>query len=348
MPHDPTRRSLITAGAFAGTAYLIARNFPATARALAADKKQKSSTTMKIDVTFSSAGFRLAGHLYTRDNLTSGKHPAIVVGHPASGVKEQTAGLYAQRLAEQGFITLAFDTATQGESEGLPRGVEDPSRRIEEFKAAVSFLSVRPEVDPTRIGILGICASGGYVVPAAVSDHRIKAVATVSGVDLGRWHRYGADGKQDPAVFRGLLDAAAAARAAEALGKGVGTFPIHPPTREAARAAGPMTLDGWDYYCDRQKHLRSAKEFTWSSVDRAAAVDGFHAIDLISPRPLLMIVGTAALSKWVGEEAIKLAHEPKELFWIEGATHVDLYDKPQYVTPVAAKLTDFFRSNLAA
>ena len=345
MKHELTRRNLMTAAALAGASSLVAAPFPGAASALANDKKQEK--IVKTDLTFNSGGVRLAGNLYTPDGLAPGKHPAIIVGHPASGVKEQTAGLYARRLAEQGFITFAFDTATQGESEGLPRGVEDPARRIEEFKDAVSFLSVRPEIDPERIGLLGICASGGYVVPAAATDHRIRAIATVSGVDLGRWHRYGADGKKEPAAYLNWLKAAAAARAAEARGEGVGTFPIQPATREAARAAGPMALDGWDYYMDRGQHPRSAKEFTWSSVDRTAAVDGFHFIDLIAPRPLLMIVGTAALSKWMGEDAIKMAQEPKELFWIEGATHVDLYDKPQYVTPAAAKLTEFFRSSLS-
>ncbi|WP_320197350.1 alpha/beta hydrolase [Agrobacterium sp. rho-13.3] len=346
MKHELTRRNLMTAAALAGASSLVAAPSTGAASTLANDRKQEK--IVKIDLSFNSGGVRLAGNLYIPDGLAAGKHPAIIVGHPASGVKEQTAGLYAQRLAEQGFITFAFDTATQGESEGLPRGLEDPARRAEEFKDAVSFLSVRADVDPERIGVLGICASGGYVVPAAVSDQRIKAVATVSGVDLGRWHRYGADGKQDPAVFLGLLEAAAQARAAEARGEGVKTFTILPDTREEARAIDAMTLDGWDYYKDRGKHPRSAKEFTWSSIDRTAVVDGFHFIDTISPRPLLMIVGTQASSKWMGEEAIELAQEPKELFWIEGATHVDLYDKPQYVTPAAAKLTEFFRANLSA
>ncbi|MYM21959.1 alpha/beta hydrolase [Duganella sp. FT135W] len=302
---------------------------------------------MKTNVNFTSSGWRLAGHLYTPNNLTPGNHAAIVVGHPASGVKEQTAGLYAQRLAELGFITLTFDTATQGESEGLPRGVEDAARRIEEFKSAVSFLSLRAEVDPERIGALGICASGGYVVGAAASDHRIKAVATVSGVDLATWHRRGADGKQDPKVFQSLLDACAAARAAEARGEPASMMPIRPASEEAARASGPMDLDGYLYYCtDNGRHPRQADELAWTSIDRTALANGFSLVELVAPRPLLMIVGTEAVSKWMGEDAIARAHEPKELFWVEGATHVGLYYKPEYVNPAVAKLANFFNTTI--
>jgi fermentation-respiration switch protein FrsA (DUF1100 family) len=141
---------------------------------------------VRTDVTFPSAGLSLAGHLYTPDGESGGPRPAIAVSHPASGVKDQAAGLYAERLAREGFVTLVWDAAFQGESEGEPRGLEDPAHRIEDIKAAVSFLSVRDEVDAERIAALGICASGGYVIPASAADHRVKAVATVSAADLGR------------------------------------------------------------------------------------------------------------------------------------------------------------------
>lgn len=304
---------------------------------------------MRTDVTFPSAGLKLAGHLYTPDDGAVGPRPAIVVSHPGSGVKEQAAGLYALRLAEQGFVTLAFDAAHQGESEGEPRGLEDPAHRVEDIKAAVSFLTTRDDVDADRVGALGICASGGYVLSATASDHRIKAVGTVSAVDIARQFRDGADGAQDPAVFQGMLAAAAAARTAEARGEGVRTFPLFPDTAEQARALGGRhAVEGCEYYCtDRAQHPRSAKSFTWSSVDRMAFFDAFRFVHLIAPRPLLMIVGREAVTSWMSVEAFQNARAPKELHWIDGASHVDLYDKEPHVGPAVEKLTDFFRAQLA-
>ncbi len=300
-------------------------------------------------VTFESAGLKLAAILHSPDDSNGAPRPAIVVGHPASGVKEQAAGLYARELADKGFITLTFDTATQGESEGQPRGVEDPARRVEEFRNAVSFLSVQQGVDADHIGVLGICASGGYVIPAVATDHRIKAVATVSGADVGAQFRVGADGKQDPGVLQYILGMVAGARTAEARGEGIATLPLFPGSEEEARAGGQHVFEGWDYYCtDRAQHPRSAKTFTLNSLDRMASFDPFRFINMIAPRPLLMVVGTEAVTKWMAEEAIKNAQDPKELFWIEGATHVDLYDKPEFVTPALAKLDDFFHAHLGA
>lgn len=304
---------------------------------------------MKKDVTFDSAGLKLAGNLYLPDAPKGAKLPAIVVGHPGSAVKEQSPALYAERLARAGYIALTFDAAYQGESEGLPRGLEDPAHRVEDIKAAVSYLTTRDDVDAERIGVLGICASGGYAVTAAATDHRIKALATVSGVDIGRMFREGHDGKQDPAILQAMLDGAATARTAAARGEEMGSFPIFPASEEQARAAGQYVFEGWDYYCTaRGQHPRSAKTFTWNSVDRLASFDGFRFIDLIAPRPLLMIVGEKADTAYQVPYAFEKAREPKELFWVEGASHVDLYDRAQYVPGVVAKLVDFFGKYLVS
>ncbi len=302
---------------------------------------------MKTDVTFPSAGLKLAGHLYTPDEA-DGRRPAIVVSHPASGVKEQTAGIYADRLARAGFVTLAFDAAYQGESEGEPHLLEDPSHRVEDIKAAVTLLSLRDEVDAERIGALGICASGGYVTPAAATDHRIKAVATVSAADLGSLYREGIGRAQSPDVLQGRLDAAGVARIEEAQGKPARLQQIQPETGEQARALGGQhAYDGWEYYrTPRGSHPRSENYLVLRSIDLIAQFNAFDLIHLISPRPLLMIAGTEAATGYFTREAIEKAQEPKELFWIDGATHVDLYDKEECLPTVVAKMAGFFGAHL--
>lgn len=287
-----------------------------------------------MNVRFDSAGIEIAGHLYIPEPTGSGSQPAIVVGDPGSGVKEQAAGLYAQRLAEQGFVTLAFDAAHTGESGGTLRGLEDPAQRIEDIKSAVSFLSVREGIDGERIGLLGVCASGGYAVNATATDPRIRALAMVSGVDIGTFFREGHDGEQDPAVIRSMLDHAAGARTAAARGEGMQRFSVFPASEAAARAGNRYVHEGWDYYCTpRGQHPRAARTMPWISVDRIVGFDGFALIGMIAPRPLLMISGTQADTRWIAEKAFTKALEPKELHWIDGASHVDLYDRDAYVTP---------------
>lgn len=310
----------------------------------------KTTDGTRVAVTFKSNGLKIAGLLYYPEGFQSISKPApaVIVGHPGSGVKEQTAGLYARLLAEKGFLTLTFDAAYQGESEGTPRGLEDPAQRVEDIKAAVSFLNTVEEADATRIGVLGICASGGYAITAAATDHRIKAVATVSATDMGRQFRNGGDGKQSPGIIQGMLDAAAADRTAEARGKEAGVFPIFPGREEQARAMGQHVFEGWEYYCtDRGQHPRSARYLTWNSVDRIAAFDAFRFADLISPRPLLMIAGSEAATLWMTQKAYEIAGEPKEVFIVTGASHVALYDKETFVKPALFKLEDFFKTNLS-
>lgn len=299
---------------------------------------------MRTNVSFLSAGLQLAGHLYTRGDKSDGSLPAIVIGHPGSGVKEQAAGLYAQKLAGHGFVTLAFDAAYQGESGGEPHGLEDPAHRVEDFKAAVSYLTTRKEVDAQRIGLLGICASGGFVLPATGTDQRVKAVASVSGVDLGRHFRQGGDGAQDPAVFQRLLDAAATARTKAANGEDPGVMPLLPDTIEQARAlGGDYAAEGFEYYrTPRAEHPRSTRAYPWESIDKIGAFDAYSLLPLIGQRPLLLVVGTRAVTSWMSVEVFEKAVGPKELHWIDGASHVDLYDQPEYVNPAVEKLTGFF------
>lgn len=298
----------------------------------------------KKAITFQSNGLKIAGHLYIPQYKTGA---AIVVGHPASGVKEQTAGLYARLLAERGFITLTFDAAYQGESEGIPRGLENPSQRVDDIKSAVSFLNTVNEVALGKTGVLGICAAGGYGIAAAATDHRIKAIATVSAADIGRQFRNGGDGQQDPAIIQHMLDEAAIARTAEVKGSEPKVFPLFPATAEQASALGQHVYEGWQYYCTEVgQHPRSAKTFVWTSVDRIAGFDAFRFADLIAPRPLLMIAGSEAATLWMTEEALDVAKAPKELFIIDGATHMDLYYKQAFVTPAVDKLERFFRSTL--
>ena len=306
---------------------------------------------MCTNVSFKSNGLRIAAHVYTPADGSQARGPAIVVGHTGSGVKEQAAGLYAQRLSDHGFITLAFDAAYQGESEGEPHGLEDPAQRVEDVKAAVSYLSTRDDlVDPERIGALGICGSGGYVAAAAAGDHRVTAVATVSGTDLAAHFRHGGDGAQDPEVFQQMLAAAAAARSAEAHGADMQTFPLFPRTpQEAFARGGEYGREGFEYYCtDRGQHPRSTKLLPWSSIDRMAVFDAFQRAHLIAPRPLLLIAGRRAVTSWMSVNAYQRARAPKELYWIEGASHIDLYDKDEYVEPAVTKLAGFYAVNLAS
>ncbi|KAF0846600.1 alpha/beta hydrolase [Nocardia caishijiensis] len=302
---------------------------------------------MRTSVTFPSNGLRLAGILFTPENRGGERLPAVVVSHPGGGVKEQTASVYAQRLADKGYAALVFDAAYQGESEGEPRFLEDPFQRSEDVKSAVTFLTTRDDIDPARIGALGICASGGYVPFAAQTDHRIKAVATVSGLDIGDYLSNGLGRTQDPSVLQEMLDAAGALRTAEAEGAEPNYQIWAPPSAEGLEQAPDLFREAHDYYrTPRGQHERSENKWPLQSIDRIAQFDAYAKIAMISPRPLLMIVGSKADTAYFSEEAVAKAAEPKELFVVDGASHVDLYDLDQYVTPTVAKLDEFFGKGL--
>ncbi|OJJ68244.1 hypothetical protein ASPBRDRAFT_134037 [Aspergillus brasiliensis CBS 101740] len=301
-------------------------------------------------VTFSSNGIPVVGTLFLPDNvertISNTSFPAIVVGHPWTGVKEQTAGLYARQLAENGFISLAFDAAYQGESGGLPRYMEDPHQRAEDVKYAVSYLSTLDVVNQKRIGALGICASGGYVSYAAQTDSRIKAVATVSAFEVGQYVRepWGG-GDVNYTALKETLDTAAHLRTLEMetgsvqLGYGI------PMSPEQVTSSTPrMLAEAYEYYrTDRGMHPRSPNVYVSRSTELMATYDSFANMALISPRPVLMIYGSRAETAYFTERGFRNAVEPKELFVVPNRTHVDLYDHTDVTLP---KLVDFMRRSL--
>ncbi|KAF2710577.1 alpha/beta-hydrolase [Pleomassaria siparia CBS 279.74] len=299
-------------------------------------------------VTFPSSGITLVGELYLPSpEAPSKKSAAIVIGHPSMGVKEQTAGTYAKALCSAGFITLAFDAAYQGESEGQPRMLENPFQRSEDLRAAVSYLTTRDEVDAERIGAMGICASGGYVTFAAQTDTRMKAVATISGACFGTILREGL--KPKGSITREQLieqlKGANALRTLEAKdGQGRMVVITAPEKSMIPEGAPDLVKDAWDYYMtERGSHPRSGQSWAGRSIDLCANFDAYRFVDMISPRPLLMIAGELADTGYFSKQAIEQAKEPKELVVIPGKSHIALYDD---LSETAPKLIDFFSKSL--
>ncbi|TQS31510.1 hypothetical protein Golomagni_08208 [Golovinomyces magnicellulatus] len=300
---------------------------------------------MPESATFQSKGIDIAADVFLPANAGSDPLPGVVISHPFGGVKEQTASAYAKYLADAGFVALVFDAAYNGASGGEPRYLEDPNQRVEDIKSAVSYLTTRKEVDTQRIGALGICASGGYVPFAASTDQRIKAVATVSAADMGSLFREGLGGGQSVDDLLAGLKKASDARTAEAAGEKPVLSHVVPNTPAEVPDGFPtLYKEGTDYYrTPRAQHPRSVNWFIERSLDVISTYSSFTYIDWISPRPLLMIAGSKADTLYFSERAIKAAKEPKELFLIDGKSHIDLYDDLSGAGP---KLVDFLNKNL--
>ncbi|KHT33336.1 MULTISPECIES: alpha/beta hydrolase [Pectobacterium] len=277
------------------------------------------------------------------------KYAAIVVTHPIGGVKEQTAGLYAQKLAEQGFITLAYDASYQGESGGEPHLMELPSARVDDISCSIDFLSTLSYVDANRIGSLGICGGGGYVLSAAQTEQRIKAVATVSAAEIGDLRRNGLSNSRTYEQRMQLLKDAAEQRTREARGEAIRLTPTVPEsTKDFTESTPVMYREGYEYYrTARGQHPNAPARAVFSSLPSQMAFYAFEQLETISPRPALMIAGAKADSLYFSELAYQKTQEPKELFLVPGASHIDMYDKPQYVTPAVTKLTAFYQQYLA-
>jgi uncharacterized protein len=299
-------------------------------------------------VTFPNKDITVVGNLFMPSDFNSHrKYAAIVITHPFGGVKEQTSGLYAKKLAEQGFITLAFDASYQGESGGEPRYMEIPQTRVEDIRCAVDFLTTHPNVDEERIGALGICAGGGYTLSATQTEMRIKAAATISAFDLGSARREGVGGAIPYEERVKRLMEVGKQRTREARGEPTRYVSFLPETREQA-ATNPSQLyrEGYDYYCEIARHPSSTGKYVFTSLGLQMAFFPFEQIETISPRPILMIAGSAADTLYFSKIAYDKAKEPKELFTIPGATHIDLYYKPEFVSQIVATLMRFFEENL--
>ena len=299
-------------------------------------------------VTYQLSGLDISANVYAPANYDWKKtYPAVVVAHPNGGVKEQVAGLYAQRLAEQGYITIAADAAYQGASGGRPRNVDKPAHRIEDIHGMADFITSYAGVDLKRLGLLGICGGGGYSLAAAQTDKRFKAIATLSMFNSGRVRRNGyADSQLDTIQER--LRQASAARAQEAAG-GTILYSGDANLTEEQIAKLPFDLyrQGYEYYWKTHAHPNSTFKYTTSSLLDLVRFDATDHIELID-QPLLMVAGSRADSLYMTEDAFAKATrtKDKELFKIDGATHIETYWVPKYVDAAMNKLTEFFRRSL--
>lgn len=292
----------------------------------------------------------VSGNLFIPKNLdTNTKSPAIVVGHPMGAVKEQSANLYATKLAEKGFVTLSLDLSFWGESEGLPRNAVSPDIYAEDFSAAVDFLGTRPFIDKERIGALGICGSGSFVISAAKIDPRMKAIATVSMYDMGAANRNGLKHGQTLEQRKETIAHAAHQRYVEFTGGE--TLYTSGTVHQLDENTHPIQREFYDFYRTPRGEYTpasSSKELTThptlTSNIKFMNFYPFNDIETISPRPMLFITGADAHSREFSEEAYKLAGQPKELVIIPGADHVDLYDRVDLIP--FDKLASFFQSNL--
>lgn len=289
----------------------------------------------------------MVGDLYFPANYSPAKkYAAIIVGHPFGGVKEQTSGLHARKLAEIGYVTLAFDASYYGESGGYPRRIESPEVRVDDFSAAVDFLTNHPAVEADKIGVIGICGGGCYSVSATQIDHRIKALATISMYDMGRARRQGIGDTQTYQQRMSILDEIGRQRTAEY--GGAARKDIRALPEKVDENTPKFAIDFLDYYDnpERGQHPNSTGYYSYTSLAPMMNFFPFTQIETISPRPLLFIVGENAVSKYFSEDAYEKAAEPKELFVVPGATHVDLYDQPEYLKITLPKLDTFFKQYL--
>lgn len=299
-------------------------------------------------VTYKLNGIDISANVYTpADWDVKKKYPVVVVAHPNGGVKEQVAGLYAQRLAENGYIAITADAAYQGASGGQPRNVDKPANRIEDIHGMADFILQYGGADASRLGLLGICGGGGYSLAAAQTDKRFKSIATVSMFNSGLVRRNGFMNSQISTIQQRLKEASDA-RAKETAGgeiEYVGSTQL--TDEEVAKLPFELYRQGVEYYGKTHAHPNASGRYTKSSLIDLMAFDATTNMNLIN-QPLLMIAGSKADSKYMTDSAFKAANGTtnKELFIIDGSTHIETYWVPKYVDQVVNKLTAFYGKNL--
>ena len=292
-------------------------------------------------------GITLSGDLYLPNNRETTKLPALAISGPFGAVKEQSSGLYANTMAERGFAVLAFDPSYTGESGGEPRNIASPDINTEDFSAAVDYLGLQSIVDRNKIGVIGICGFGGFSLAATSVDKRIKAVATTSMYDMCRVMANGWEDKGTAEQRTKALEGMSQQRWKD-MEAGKPAYGQTSNPDKLPENADPIAKEYWEYYrTSRGYHERSI-----NSNGSWAVTSGFPFMNFpllthikeISPRPVLIVVGDHAFSKYFGEDAYKAAVEPKELYVVPNAGHVDLYDKKDKIP--FDKLEIFFKQNL--
>lgn len=288
-------------------------------------------------------GLAIAADVYmAKDIDKSIKHPAIIVGAPYGGTKEQGPCVYANGLAKRGFVVLTFDQSFMGESGGEPRNLSDPSVFTENFSAAVDYLGTRePLVDRERVGVIGICGSGGFALSAAQCDTRIKAVATASMYVMTDAARLGMNDQQLQQAKQ-QLSMQRWVDAANGYPEYNPSFP-ETPFDSVPEGVEEPAAEWLRFYAVKRGHHPNARGgFTTTSNLSFLNFNLLDHVDEISPRPILMIVGDRAHSKFFSENVFCKAAEPKELYVVKDAEHIDLYDRVDRIP--FDKLADFFKS----
>jgi fermentation-respiration switch protein FrsA (DUF1100 family) len=315
-------------------------------------------TTFKVDdrVEMYRVSFRnqykmeVVGHLFIPKIFNKNhQHPAIIVGHPMGAVKEQSADVYASNMAARGFITLAIDLSFWGESQGEPRNAVLPDMYAEDFNAAVDYLGTRPFVDRRKIGIIGVCGSGSFVISAAKIDPRMKAIATISMYDMGAANRDALNHSQTLEQRKQIITEAAGQRYSEFTGgetkyTGGTVHRLEENTHPIQREFYNFYRTPRGQYTPKGGSPETTTRPTLSSNPKFMNFYPFNDIETISPRPMLFVTGDQAHSKEFSEDAYKRAAEPKELYYVKGAGHVDLYDKTDLIP--FDKLEIFFKGYL--